>query len=108
MVLPLQYSWAAAAVYCEHDQQHSAHFGHHGHKHQAEHQAQADQPDDQGKTGQVHSDCEYCHFSFQAPFLPVLPDVATAGGEIRLEPVHFSYSSHIPDGPKRPDRRLVA
>lgn len=104
MVLPLQYSWAAAAVYCEHDQEHSVHFGHHGH----EHQGQADQPDDQGKTGKVHSDCEYCHFSCQAPFLPVLPDLALADGEIRLKPVRLSYTSYIPEGPKRPDWRFVA
>lgn len=31
--LPLQYTWAAAASYCAHDEVCSGHFGHHVHKH---------------------------------------------------------------------------
>jgi hypothetical protein len=32
-LLPLQFSWAAVASYCEHETQGAGHFGHHDHDH---------------------------------------------------------------------------
>jgi cytochrome c553 len=58
-ILPLQYSWAAAAVYCQHGQEHSKHFGHHGHQHQA--QAKVDDNSGDGSSIKLHADCVTCH-----------------------------------------------
>jgi cytochrome c553 len=58
-ILPLQYSWAAAAVYCQHEREHSVHFGHHGHQHQA--QAETKDKSDDGSSIKVHADCVTCH-----------------------------------------------
>ena len=58
--LPLQFCWAAAGVYCQHESGAAAdHFGHHEHQH---HQAKGD-PDqpDPSVTGGVDPDCSACH-----------------------------------------------
>lgn len=62
-VLPLQWSWAAAASICEHEEELAAaavHLGHHAH----EHQAPAAQPDSEALDGKMlgdHPDCQSCH-----------------------------------------------
>jgi hypothetical protein len=105
LVLPLQMSWAAASAYCQHEQDQTArHLGHHGH----EHQDKAEQPPAKKDAGQPHSDCNFCHGIGQASFpidsaLPLLRP-----GSAAVPPSPFHYSSHIPDGPKRPDWRSVA
>jgi hypothetical protein len=104
MALPFQYSWAAAAMYCQHEKAHATHFGHHSHQHQA----QPDEPDGQSKSTKFHNDCGYCHLSCQAPLLMTAPDITVTVGLAHPEVIPLSFSSHIPDGPKRPDRRLVA
>jgi hypothetical protein len=108
MVLPLQYSWAAAAVYCQHEKGESAHFGHHNH----EHLTQADEPDAEpdapNKSQKTDGDCEYCHLFFHASLLPAMPEVATLDGPAPPPPLRLTYSSHIPDGPNLPDWPLAA
>ena len=60
-LLPLQWSWAAAARVCEHEQE-AAHFGHHVHQHDSSAEAPAE-----GKSAvapealQPHPDCHTCH-----------------------------------------------
>ncbi|MYM91950.1 hypothetical protein GTP91_32830, partial [Rugamonas sp. FT82W] len=61
-ILPIQYAWSMAAVYCRHEPAKAAHFGHHGHQHQA----QAGDDAGQDKPAKVHSDCEVCHHALQA------------------------------------------
>ncbi|MES2932688.1 MAG: DUF2946 family protein [Pseudomonadota bacterium] len=104
-VLPLQMSWAVAAVYCQHEQANTVkHFGHHSH----DHQAQVNPADDQDSQYKVHTDCGYCHGVIQAAFLtPALPP-AIPSALIYIEPHPPFFSSHIPDGPRRPDRHPVA
>ncbi|WP_338016823.1 DUF2946 family protein [Noviherbaspirillum sedimenti] len=105
-ILPLQYSWAAAAVYCEHEQGHVAHFGHHGHQHQAH--ADKSDAEDQGTSKQFHSDCEYCQFAGQTPFIAVAPTIGQPEPTSHPGLLLLSFTSHIEDGPSRPDRMLVA
>jgi hypothetical protein len=103
MLLPFQGSWAAAAAYCPHEGERTAqHFGH-------QHAAQASAADDTGPVDQgQHGDCSYCHLSCQAAFVTAaLPLTATDGVTYFAARPYF-YSSPIPDGPKRPDRHLVA
>lgn len=62
-LLPLQWSWAAAARVCEHEQV-ASHFGHHAHEHGVE------TPEAEAGTSlhpsvdaslQAHADCHTCH-----------------------------------------------
>jgi cytochrome c553 len=105
-ILPFQFSWAAAGSYCQHEQGAGAHhFGHHAHQHQIN----ADTPQDKSEAGKMHADCNACHgagcvvFIAAIPVLGILPAVREY-----VEPCPISYTSHIPDGPRRPDRLPVA
>lgn len=105
MVLPLQSVWSAAAVYCQHEREKSArHVGHHTHQHQV----QADSAEDQDNQFQVHSDCGYCHGVAQATLVTPLLPAMIPFGSIKVDPPPLSFSSHISDGPRRPDRHPVA
>ena len=72
VMLPLQFTWAAAAAYCQHEQVPSVrHLGHHEHEHQGAqgaHQAKAVDPD-AAKAAMVFgdSDCGYCQLSAAKP-----------------------------------------
>ncbi|WP_420473660.1 cation efflux protein, CzcI family [Noviherbaspirillum sp. ST9] len=104
-LLPLQFSWAAAAAYCQHEgEKSSQHFGHHSHQHDAS----ADRPDDTDKVVKGHADCGYCHAYCQVSALTSVPEVVLPTGSTHVEKPTQSYSSHIPDGLQRPDWRLVA
>ena len=80
MLLPLQFSWAAVASYCQHDADATPrHLGHHEHQHQGSSPDAADSsdapdapdasPGDAAKAGAdsklpgAHTDCGYCHVS---------------------------------------------
>ena len=104
-ILPLQLSWAAAGAYCKHEQGvASNHFGHHVHQHQSK----SDTPDSKGEFGKVHNDCKSCHGVGFALFME-LPDLdVVEAGRTYVLPHPLSYRSHIPDGPRRPDRFPVA
>lgn len=105
-ILPLQYAWAAAAAYCQHEQEMSAHFGHHTH----EHKAHADAPDDEEApvNSAADTDCEICQLSTKLSFLSAVPDVVPVSGFELSANLLLSFSSHIPDGPQKPDWRAVA
>lgn len=70
-LLPLQFSWAAVASYCGHQNEAQArHFGHHEHQHQ--HQGDADVDSGTGtisdgpagsSPGSFDFDCGHCHGS---------------------------------------------
>ena len=104
LALPFQYSWAAAAAYCQHEEAHASHFGHHSHHHVA----QAETADEQGKLAKFDNDCGYCHLSCQATPLTAVVNLnmpeATAPPVGKASP----FSSHFPESPRRPDRALVA
>lgn len=79
-VMPVQFAWSAAAVYCKHESAPTAlHFGHHVHVHQDAHAQKADGPD--GPAGAAlqptHFDCSYCHASV-APLPLDLPGLLEA------------------------------
>jgi len=106
VILPLQTSWAAAAAYCQHEQTSDTHFGHHTHQHEIKKELQKDASADKSTGG--HSDCGYCHLYCQASFLSTSLSLHLGNQPIRLYAPPIHYSSHIPDGPKRPDWRAVA
>ena len=97
-LLPLQWTYAAVADYCQHEESRLAqkHVGHHAHNH-------VDQGhDSKGKTGGFgDQDCPTCHHAPAAivisPIEPLLPST----------PVQIAFRSHripdrSPDNPFRP------
>jgi len=105
LVVPLQFSWAAAGAYCQHEQGTSSfHFGHHAHSHQAKHDAD----DGKGKLNKVHLDCSSCHATGNVIFLDAANLVLPTTTRIYADARPYFYSSFIADGPRRPDRLVVA
>ncbi len=117
IAIPFQFSWAAAAVYCQHEQG-GSHFGHHGHQHQSPSSGGADQAAAQAdkhadkkadsKPNKVHSDCESCHLFSHASVLPAAPPQPHAGAYGHPLPAAAGFLSHIPAPPKRPDWTRLA
>jgi hypothetical protein len=103
-ILPIQYSWSMAAVYCQHERSTSTHFGHHGHQHQA----QAGDEDGAKDKLSKHGDCEVCHHAVQAslPGADALLVKAPAVGYAPPGALH--YHSYIADGPPRPNWSFAA
>jgi hypothetical protein len=109
-VLPLQYAWSAAAAYCGHEQGKVQHFGHHAHQHHAGSSAD-DNTNDDGKLpgkAKFHADCAVCHHAVQAFLLTEIAPPLASGGTAYPPPFDPRYSSHIAEGPKRPDWLLAA
>jgi hypothetical protein len=109
VMLPLQFSWGAVAVYCEHETQGAGHFGHHEHQHNAvtETDPHADPASDTGATGDkapgaVDLDCGHCHG--QCSITLALP--AEPPGALSTAPPGASASeaggAHAPARPERP------
>lgn len=103
-ILPLQLSWAAAAVYCQHEkEQSSRHYGHHEHQHEsAGVKSAADKP------ASIDNDCGTCHVSAQPSFLPAITLALPPLQRPYAHRIPAAYTSHIPDGPLRPDWRRPA
>lgn len=99
VLLAVQFTWAGAAAYCQHETDASAvsHFGHHEHVHK-----------DLGKKSSVgklvaDADCNVCHASCAHPLrsemvAALVQEVATAP----LSPVAARPSSPPPGSPYRP------
>lgn len=113
-ILPLQFSWAAVASYCTHEEPpaQSQHFGHHDHAAHS-HGAKADDADAKAKTDGGSStaakvDCSHCHggcavtFNLPAGLVPhavehTLPTLGDA-----------PCAEHVPAQPERPQWARLA
>ncbi|MYN43212.1 DUF2946 domain-containing protein [Duganella sp. FT109W] len=102
-ILPIQYAWSMAAVYCQHEENKVSHFGHHGHQHQA----QSDDDTDHSKPSK-HGDCEVCHHAVQASVPAAEPLMTVAPAAVFAPAGVPRYHSYIADGPPRPNWTLVA
>lgn len=111
VLTPLQFSWAVAASYCQHETgTQASHFGHHEHKHQGAKVKtnSTDRSDAAGKLGTLDNDCPGCHLSCAsliassqaASIVPLVEGYIPA-----LTP---RYESHISKVPQRPDWSLAA
>lgn len=103
-ILPIQYSWSVAAVYCQHEPVKVSHFGHHGH----EHQALSDDGADKSKPSKAHADCEVCHHAVQASVPAADAPLMAAAARAYAPSLPAQYLSHISEGPPRPNWLLVA
>lgn len=94
LLLPAQWTWAAAASVCAHEKTtQSAHFGHHEHAHQGA--ASLDGANDDGQGGSLaeHPDCGACH-GMNSAFVPAFGSVP----ELWLNRSHYEpYASAVPD-----------
>ena len=114
VMLPLQFSWAAAAAYCEHETSASArHVGHHEHEHQAGVDdtpagASAEKASNaKGGEPAADNDCGYCHLSAAKPLqVQPLEVPAVAGLAAHAAPVH-PLQTRGPDRRERPNWRLA-
>jgi len=112
IVLPLQFTWASAAAYCDHgreqQREHATgdapgwHFGHHAHQHEGDgggtkSKAAAKLPD---------ADCAVCHFAGTNVMLPVTAQPAShlfVTLRYRMLPVDYgSIPARTPDRPQWP------
>jgi hypothetical protein len=106
-MLPLQFSWAAVAVYCAHETQGAGHFGHHEHQHDADTGSLADPASDTDAAGKktpgaMDLDCGHCHGQWSVMLtLPVEPP-----GFLSTAPPSASTTeaggAHTPTRPERP------
>lgn len=78
ILLPLQFSWALAAAYCQHEAAPSTqHFGHHDHRHDAH--VAADSTPETKLPGAADNDCSVCHTGCVAALLDTAtPSVAAS------------------------------
>lgn len=103
-LLPIQFSWAAVASYCEHEATtQSSHVGHHEHEHHAEQGVTLDKDGDgQKSAGGVDLDCGQCHGSCAAMALPLANPLALVDTS-RPAPLADAFErAHAPTPPERP------
>jgi hypothetical protein len=104
--LPLQFGWAAAAPYCQHEADSQVqHFGHHGHQH---HDA-ADESSTDGKlSGDVDSDCSACHAGAAAVLVGLVFLTGPSGAHDPVDAYRFSLASSPATLPERPNWSALA
>ena len=110
VMLPFQFSWAAAASYCQHETgKLSSHFGHHEHKHEAAKVKASDNErgDKASSFGALDDDCAMCHLGCMLPIAASqVVDFARSIQGHDLTPVP-EFESHISGVPQRPDCSLA-
>jgi cytochrome c553 len=85
VLLPLQFGWAAASAYCQHETGAAArHFGHHEHQHRADSGVDESNKSSGQQAGVIHADCASCH---------------GASAAVILEPLRLSAASFLPMAP---------
>ena len=106
VLLPIQFCWAVAAAYCQHEQGTTTHFGHHEHKHEA---AQSDDDGSQNSLGtvQAHADCVSCHGTMAAITLIALPLQPYVPAVIADDFNVVTIKTISPDRPERPKWALA-
>lgn len=100
LILPLQFAWAGAGVYCQHEEGQAAqHFGHH------EHQQAADE-----SSGSTYAEAGSSDCSLHLPSVKGCIQIPTLSSPPLSAVLNSSppraFTSFIPDGPERPDRLL--
>ncbi len=110
VLLPLQFVWAAAAPYCQHEESAEArHIGHHEHEHQSAADAQkatksSDSLDDKAfAKWTVDDDCAYCHLSATQSPLSQLTELVPLAGAARQEAGAYPFGTRAPDHHERPN-----
>jgi len=104
VLLPLQFSWAAAGAYCAHEEAAAPHFGHHVHKHDKAN----DDIKHEAKKVQADTDCDYCHHVPTSVIFLAYPALGQPGLTAHIRYDGPCFVSHIPDLIPRPDWQVLA
>jgi len=108
LLLPLQLSWAAMASYCQNERdQTQVHFGHHEHRVS---QKSAETKDPASKNV-VDNDveCGLCHLSCCKSVTTYTQLKLSADFNMAVYPfIPSDFSSHIAEGPEKPNWQLAA
>lgn len=104
-LLPLQFSWAAVAAYCEHEAAVGAgHPGHHEHAHHGDASLDADSDRSANSTaGSGDVECSHCHCHGHCNGLLTLPD-GLPGGLSTAPPSASADEAEGAHAPARPER----
>ncbi|RZT36603.1 cation efflux protein, CzcI family [Cupriavidus agavae] len=104
-VLPFQFSWAAAASYCQHETTVASwHLGHHEHRHQA-----AQDGVEKEKMPVVDTDCGVCHaVSVPMAWGDVAVESQAQGHGAGASRHEMPFSSRNPSAPDRPQWQRLA
>lgn len=101
LLLPVQFSWAAVAGYCQHEVNVSAnHPGHHDHDHQTEAPHKSDK-EGAASTG-VHHDCATCHLGCAAALTSDLKTTRAATAQHHQHDYHVNPTRAHSERPERP------
>ena len=103
VMLPLQFTWAAAAAYCQHEKAPAAHHvGHHEHEHV---QATKATDPDAAKTAKVFgdNDCGYCQLSAAKPLRVQALAIPALSGPPALHAGVPPLQTRDPDRRERPN-----
>ncbi|MBX3624098.1 MAG: DUF2946 family protein [Rhizobacter sp.] len=111
VMLPFQFTWAAAASYCQHETApETQHIGHHQHEHKAASDAgkvKTDAQDAKSTKLVADNDCGYCHLNaaksvqLQALEVPALKGPAVQDAAVQPLP------TRDPERHERPNWRLA-
>jgi hypothetical protein len=106
-LLPLQFSWAAVAGYCQHESEVTVnHPGHHSHDHQA---ADKHEPvKNSGSSTGVDHDCATCHLGCSAALASDLTASMTATDRDHPFDYRFQPSRSLAERPERPQWPTLA
>ncbi|MCI1016745.1 cobalt transporter [Herbaspirillum huttiense] len=108
LLLPMQLSWAAMASYCQAENDRvPTHLGHHEHP-----SAKADDHagSEKSKTSDSDVGCSLCHFScMKSVQIYNSSVIVPPAAEQKSHPSYFPHpTSHIADGPDKPNWQLAA
>ena len=102
VLLPLQFTWAAGASYCQHEQEKvSKHLGHHVHQHDG----QADTGGEQSQKSQPDNDCCICHLAATSAVPLSAPPIILCDNPHPPDTYAVTFHSYIPDGLSKPNWR---
>ncbi|RZL38374.1 MAG: hypothetical protein EOP35_05950 [Rubrivivax sp.] len=115
VLLPLQFSWGAAAAYCQHESAGAArHLGHHPHEHKAEvgktslSDAAQLEAHKAHKAGQpCDSDCAFCHLGSATALIAALPAPPPQQASLIAPDDARAFSTRAPDLLDRPNWRIA-
>lgn len=113
MLLPVQWTWAAAASICRHETNiHANHFGHHEHRH--DHPTSvtpssdaADDTQTQSESG-IHADCATCHAAVPGLMMPPADVLGVPLPHLALTPYQRSVTTGVPERLIRPPHVRLA
>jgi hypothetical protein len=105
-LMPIQFSWAVAASYCQHEQETTTHFGHHEHKHEGVQTDDGVSKNNITQT-QAHPDCVSCHGAVAAIAPMALALQLYAPAVIADDFNVVTIKTISPDRPERPKWALA-